>query len=124
MELIENTEFTSNFIASIDETSVVINDKTIKESCIISNNTIITELNISSIDALKNTHIDQLLSSDPEIIILGTGIKQDFPDTSILTPIAHNNIGFEVMNNLSSSRTYNVLLNENRKVACLLLFNN
>jgi len=71
---------------------------------------------------LTSQHINSLLDSNPEIIILGSGTEHKFPKVDLLSPIAKKNIGFEVMNNLSAARTYNILVAEERKVACLLTF--
>jgi len=121
MELIENKDGTSNIIKSIHPDRIIINDKTLTETCIVSNNNIIKSLNIGSIDDLLEVHIQHLLSSNPELILIGSGINHIFPNINLLGPIAKNNIGFEVMNNHSATRTYNVLVAEHRKVACLLI---
>ncbi|MCF6289128.1 MAG: MTH938/NDUFAF3 family protein [Proteobacteria bacterium] len=121
MDLIENKDGDSNLISSINETSVVINDTNINESCIVSNKSIHTELNIRSIVELGAHHIEKLLSSNPELILIGSGNQHIFPNTSLLAPIAKKHIGFEVMNNQSASRTYNVLVAEERQVACLII---
>ena len=121
MQLIENTESGSNLITTVDENSIYINKSEYKQTAIVSNNSIVTELKLTDIADLNAQHIEYLLSSKPELIIIGSGIQHTFPDVSLLTPIAQLNIGFEVMNNKSASRTYNVLVAEDRKVACLLI---
>ena len=126
MELIEtketgNPESQSFLITSINENSLVINKDEYDQSCIVSNNSLLTDLNITNIKELNSQHIDLLLSSKPELIIIGSGSQHVFPDVELLTPIAKLNMGFEVMNNKSASRTYNVLVAEERKVACLLI---
>jgi len=121
MELIENKDNISNIINSIDTNKVTINNQQLTGSCIVSNQQIITEIDINNIDNLNTKILDYLLSNDPEIIIIGSGNKHKFPDIKFLEPIAINNIGFEVMNNQSATRTYNVLIAEERKVSCLLI---
>lgn len=110
-----------NLIKKVDDNSIAINEKTYDESCIVSRNSIISDLNVRSIEELRLDHIQQLLSSKPDVIILGSGLDHAFPDVKLLEPIAIQDIGFEVMNNKSAARTYNILLAEERKVACLLI---
>ncbi len=121
MDLIENKNADYNLISSINETRVIINDTNINESCIVSNKSIHTQLNIRSIVELSPHHIEKLMFSNPELILIGSGNQHIFPNTSLLTPIAKKNIGFEVMNNLSASNTYNILVAEERQVACLII---
>lgn len=121
MDLIENKDGSSNLISSIGQHEIVINDETINESCIVTNNSLLINLEIDSIENLTAVHIENLLSSKPELILIGSGCDHIFPDTALLAPVAKNNIGFEVMNNLSASRTYNILVAEERQVACLLI---
>ena len=121
MQLIENTEDISNLITSVNEKSIVINKDKYTQSCIVSNTSLITDLNLTAIDNINSQHIELLMSSKPELIIIGSGSQHVFPDVNLLTPIAELDIGFEVMNNKSASRTYNVLVSEERKVACLII---
>ena len=124
MQLIENKEEQSNIINSVNETHIIINQESIPESCIISNNNLMIGLTINCIEELNSSHIEFLLSSKPELVIIGSGTEHVFPDINLLNPIAKDNIGFEVMNNQSAARTYNVLIAEERIVSCLLIINN
>jgi uncharacterized protein len=124
MHLIENKEEQSNIVNSVNEKHISVNNDSIAESCIISNNNLMIGLNVNCIEELNSSHIEFLLSSNPELVIIGSGIDHVFPDIDLLNPIAKNNIGFEVMNNKSAARTYNVLTTEERKVSCLLIINN
>ncbi|MFK8010855.1 MAG: Mth938-like domain-containing protein [Marinicellaceae bacterium] len=121
MQLIENKETISYLVKTVNDDSLVINTDEFYETCIISNENLMTDLHVNSIDDLTSQHIEYLLASNPEIVIIGSGIQHEFPDVNLLHPIAQLEIGFEVMNNKSASRTYNVLVAEERKVACLLI---
>jgi uncharacterized protein len=61
-----------------------------------------------------------LLSSDPEIIILGTGAVQVFPSPEQLRPLIEARIGLEIMNTPAACRTYNVLMGEGRRVTAAI----
>lgn len=57
-----------------------------------------------------------LLAGAPEIIIIGTGPTQIFPDPARLRPLIEARVGLEIMNTPAACRTYNVLLGEGRRV--------
>jgi uncharacterized protein len=57
-----------------------------------------------------------------EIVLLGTGPRQRFPHPRLTRALAEAGIGLEVMDLQAASRTYNILVAEERKVAAALLF--
>ena len=57
-----------------------------------------------------------LLDWGPEIILLGTGARQQFPAPAVLRPLYAAGIGVEIMDTPAACRTYNILSNEARKV--------
>jgi uncharacterized protein len=57
-----------------------------------------------------------------EIVLLGTGPKQRFPDARLTAPLAQAGVGLEVMDLKAACRTYNILVAEQRKVGLALLF--
>ena len=62
-----------------------------------------------------------MLSLEPEIVILGTGERQVFPEPSLFAAVAGRGVGLEVMDNGAACRTYNVLLAEGRRVALAII---
>ena len=58
----------------------------------------------------------------PEIVIVGTGLRQRFPAPALLRPLIEARIGFEFMDLPAACRTYNILVGEGRSVAVALLF--
>ena len=56
------------------------------------------------------------LSFDPEVLILGTGIRQQFPSQQVSYTVMQKGVGFEVMDTGAACRTFNVLLSEYRHV--------
>ncbi len=121
MELIQNKSDNSNQIVSVSETNIVINGDSYSSSCIVSNSQIIADIGLTNIDELKSKHVEDLLSSKPEVILFGSGVTHQFPDVELLGPIAKSLVGFEVMTNSAAARTYNVMIAEERKVTCLLI---
>ena len=100
---------------------VVINDKKINSSCYLTQHTLYENWSCKDINELNFTHLDELLSTDPEVILLGTGETQVFPNPDFFTYCAKKGVGLEVMNNGSASRTFNVVTTEDRDVLLALV---
>lgn len=106
-------------IIAYESGRIRINDETILDSIIVSPEK--TELwDIENMDSLTQHHFEYLLTYEPEILILGTGSKQRFPASNLLTPLVQAGIGLEVMNTAAACRTYNILMSEGRNVVAAL----
>jgi uncharacterized protein len=73
---------------------------------------------IGADDPLDQSHLEQILTLGPEIILLGTGRRITFPAQVLLAHCQQQRVGMEVMDTGAACRTYNVLAAEGRKV-CL-----
>jgi len=62
-----------------------------------------------------------VLALRPEVLLIGTGPRQVFPDRALLAPLHAARVGFEVMDTAAACRTYNVLVGEGREVAAALI---
>lgn len=62
-----------------------------------------------------------LASLEAEIVLIGTGASQRFPQPAALRPLVEAGIGFEVMTTPAACRTYNILVAEDRRVAAGLV---
>jgi uncharacterized protein len=71
--------------------------------------------------SLTTSSITQIISYNPEIIILGIGQKLVALAPEILAPLYQAKIPFEVMSTINACRTYNLLASEHRKVAAALI---
>ena len=65
-------------------------------------------------------HLEPLLESKPEIVVLGTGWTPVLPQRDLMFAMARRGIGFEVMDTSAACRTFNVLVSEGRRPAALL----
>ena len=57
----------------------------------------------------------------PQFLLLGTGVRQLFPETAVRAAFGERAIGLEAMNTGAAARTYNVLLAEHRPVMAALV---
>lgn len=63
-----------------------------------------------------------VLALEPEVFLLGTGIRQKFPPIPSLQLLVEAGIGYEIMDTPAACRTYNILMAEGRSVAIGVLF--
>jgi len=73
------------------------------------------------IEDLDPEHLQAVMDLAPELIVLGTGRQQVFPDPNVYLGLAALRIGCEVMDTGAACRTYNILMAEGRRVAAALL---
>ncbi len=64
---------------------------------------------------------ERVLAFEPELVLLGTGPRQHFPDAAFGALFLGAHVGFEVMDTGAACRTFNVLVAEQRRVAAVLL---
>lgn len=60
-------------------------------------------------------------AGDVEVVLLGTGARQQFPQSHVLRPLLLAGVGVEVMDTQAAARTYNILMAEGRHVVAILL---
>jgi len=65
---------------------------------------------------LRPEHFEQMLAFKPELVILGSGAKLSFVSPAQYRVLIEHRIGIETMDTAAACRTYNVLVNEGRKV--------
>lgn len=70
---------------------------------------------------LQASDLQTIIEHRPEVLILGTGQHQVFPELEVLAGLMEAGIGCEVMNNAAACRTFNILLAEDRQVALALM---
>ena len=93
----------------------------ITESLILTNRHIITDWEPDQLHELTAAHMEVVLSLDPELVLLGTGARQQFPAMEILAALQRAQIGVEIMDTAAACRTFNILIAEGRHVAAALL---
>jgi uncharacterized protein len=102
---------------------VEVNGKRHHESIVVSADRIVTDWPAASVEALSADHVAAIAELKPELVVLGTGAKFQFPEPKILAPLYKAGIGVEVMDTPAACRTYNILLGEGRAVAAALIVN-
>ena len=116
---------TSNKIISYSNGSFRLKDSLLKRNIVISKNCLIENWIVESYHNLATRHLDQIISWQPELIIIGSGSVPSFPNAELIEHTASRNIGLEIMDTGAACRSYNLLIDEGRDVvACLFLSDN
>jgi uncharacterized protein len=110
-----------NVVRGYGRGEIRINDEEYRQSLILSASTVRTEPALTDIAGLNDGHVSYILRLKPEVVLLGTGQHQIFPDAAFGARFLKAGIGFEVMDTGAACRTFNVLVGEQRQVAALLL---
>jgi uncharacterized protein len=93
----------------------------VTESLILTERQVITDWEPNQLAELTAAHLEEVLSLDPELVLLGTGARQQFPAMEILTIFHRAQIGIEVMDTAAACRTFNILVAEGRHVVAALM---
>ncbi|AJC49504.1 Mth938-like domain-containing protein [Allofrancisella guangzhouensis] len=79
------------------------------------------EEKIVSVKDINKSHLEIILKTNPEIIIIGTGNKQVLPPVEIINELAKAGKSIDFMASDTACKTYNLLVNENRNVSCIII---
>jgi uncharacterized protein len=100
---------------------VEVNRTRYSASLVVSGDRLVVDWPATSVDALGADHLAALVALAPEIVLLGTGARFQFPAPALLAPLYQAGIGVEVMDTPAACRTYNILLGEGRNVVAALV---
>jgi len=103
-------------ITGYDSEGIAINGLMHKHSFILSPMELVNDWQPQDLASLKVEHFAEFYKMNPEVIILGTGAKQIFPDREILKYLVQNRIGYEIMDTQAACRTFNIIMAEGRTV--------
>ena len=98
-----------------------IDDERVQSTVLLSATAMQVEPTIQSVADLSLALSERVLAMEPELVLLGTGPRQLFPEASFGAHFLRANVGFEVMDTGAACRTFNVLVAEQRRVSALLL---
>ncbi len=110
-----------NVIRAYGGGQVRVDDTVYGRSLILTPDCVIPDWPPQRFAALDRQHLEQVADLDPELVVLGTGDRQQFPRPAVTAPLIARGIGVEVMDTAAACRTYNILHGENRRVAAALI---
>jgi len=111
-----------NLIRAYSAAEVRVGERSVRRSCIVTADALITDWEPVSFAELSAAHLEPLLALQPELVLLGTGPTQRFPSAALRSAFTARGVGLEAMDLGAACRTFNILVQEERRVAALLFF--
>ncbi len=121
MKFAQDSQDEGYVITAYDKNSISINGKAFNKSLIVTTRQLQENWDIAAIESLQANHINQVLSFNPELIIIGTGNSLVFPAIEAYSAIIKRGIGVDFMDTRAACRTYNILMSEGRNVVAGLI---
>lgn len=100
---------------------VAINGQRYQRPVVVTAGEVRTDWAASNFDSLDETHFEYFLALKPEVLLLGTGTKQQFAHPGLYHELIRAGISVEFMNTPAACRTFNILVAEDRKVVAAVL---
>ena len=114
-------ETNNSLIESVSSGKIQYQGKWYEKSLIIGIDKIIYPWKHPDVADLDISDFEPVFDGNTEVILLGTGTKQVFPDPRVLTKILKRGFGIEVMDSKSACRTFNLLVSEYRRPLAMLI---
>jgi len=100
---------------------VSVNDERFTGSIVVSSDQVRSDWIVDGFTGLNEAHFAYLAELKPDVLLLGTGIRQQFPHPRLYRALTEAGIGLECMDTPAACRTYNILVAEDRKVVAAIL---
>ena len=100
---------------------IQVNDTTLTRSLIISPTKLITDWLPQTLAELRAQDLEEILSFQPTILLIGTGTTLVFPSLAVYGDLINQGIGVEIMDTSAACRTYSALTAEDRNVVAALI---
>lgn len=109
-----------NLIRGYAPGEVRIGEQVFRAPCIVTAHRLIGDWVAADVTTLTPADLAPIFEMEPEVVLLGTGGRQTFPVGAVRQAFAARNVGLEVMDLGAACRTYNILVQEERRVAAVL----
>lgn len=112
---------TINVVRGYGPGLIRIGERSFGRSVIVTPTTLVEDWRPAGIAQLLAEDLEPLLRLRPEVLLIGSGTRQVFPERATMAALYSAGLGFEVMDTGAACRTYNVLAAEGRDVAAALI---
>jgi uncharacterized protein len=109
------------FIRSVSAEGILVVDQLYPGPLVLSATTLISDWPAQRLEDLGEPALEPVFSLEPEVVLIGTGPVQKFPQPELLMCFYRRQVGVEFMSTDAACRTFNVLVSENRNVVAALL---
>ena len=108
-----------NLIGAYSQSELRIGARIVVGSCIVTADTLITDWQARAPEELGPVELEPLFALQPQIVLLGAEGSRALP-SGVRTAFAAQGIALEVMDLGAACRTFNILVQEERRVAAAL----
>lgn len=109
------------FVRRVAERSITVVDRELTASFLLSPQRAVEQWPVTQAQALTVDHVEAVLELKPEVVLLGTGTRQQFPPAAFMAGFLRKGIGIEVMDNAAAARTYDLIASEGRRVVAAFI---
>ena len=109
-----------NLVRGYSAEGIRIGEQLLTHSCVVTATQLIADFPPQSFAEFSGGHLALIFALAPELVLLGTGALQRFAPAALREAFAARGIGLESMELGAACRTYNVLVQEERRVAAVL----
>jgi uncharacterized protein len=112
MQLTLDADARVNLFHAYSVTEVRVGERVLHASCIVTPDAVIENWDPANLEAI--------FALEPDIVLLGTGETQRFPASATRKAFEERRIALEAMTLGAACRTFNILVQEGRRVAAAL----
>jgi uncharacterized protein len=102
---------------------ILVGRETVRDNVVLTADQVIERWTAGDVSRFAAEDFAAIIASRPEIIVLGTGWRPVLPPKELVFAMARHGIGFESMDTPAACRTFNILINEGRRAAAVLIVN-
>jgi uncharacterized protein len=109
------------FVRRVGERSITVVDRELHASFLLAPDRLVENWAAADAATLDEAAGEAVRALEPELVLLGTGMRQRFPPAAFLAGFLRKGIGIEVMDNAAAARTYDLLAGEGRRVVAAFI---
>ena len=109
------------FVRKADAHTVTVVDRPFTASIILARDKVIDDWGVSDVTEMAPKDAEPILALQPDVVLLGTGERQQFPSQAVLAAFLQRGVGVEVMDNAAAARTWDILASEGRNVVAAFI---
>ena len=109
------------FVRRVGERSITVMDRELEASFLLAPDRVVEGWPVDDMAALDEGAGEAVRALEPEVVLLGTGMRQRFPPAAFMAGFLRKGIGIEVMDNAAAARTYDLLAGEGRRVVAAFI---
>lgn len=122
MQMTEHRPGAHHYVRRVAETELTIDDTVYRSSLILGARLLHSDWPVSQLDQLQEATVAPLLEHQPELVLIGCGLRPGLLPPRIQRLFLERGIGLECMSLAAACRTFNILMSENRRaIAGLIL---